>query len=214
MSDPSSSLNSPDPSSRRQCTGKTKRGPCRKSPVHGATVCTTHGGSAPQVRAAAARRVALVEWTNVYGAPVDTDPASAVLDMLAWTAGHVAWLREQVQGIAPHALVWGVANETDRQSGEFPGLDVTRAAVANMWLQLYGQERDRLVRMSEVAHRMGIEARQVALAERLGTACLDLIRGVLDDLDLSTDQRAAAAEAVPRRLALVTAALNVGGAAS
>lgn len=31
--------------------------PCRKPPIRGATVCASHGGSAPQVREAAKRRL-------------------------------------------------------------------------------------------------------------------------------------------------------------
>lgn len=47
----------------RQCTaiskGSGKR--CRRAAIHGATVCRMHGGAAPQVKAAAARRVAEAE---------------------------------------------------------------------------------------------------------------------------------------------------------
>lgn len=31
--------------------------PCRKPPIHGGSVCASHGGSAPQVREAARRRL-------------------------------------------------------------------------------------------------------------------------------------------------------------
>lgn len=199
---------------QRRCTGTNRQGaPCGNPPMTGAAVCRMHGGAAPQVRAAAARRVAHAEWAQTYGEPIDTDPTTAVLDQLAHTAGHVAWLLERVRETEPEALVWGVLSETAKQSGQWPGVDITRGARASTWLVLYGQERDRLVRMAEVAHRMGIEDRQVALAERLGAACLELISGVLDDLNLTSDQRAAAAEAVPRRLRAVTTALTTGGAA-
>lgn len=47
------------PSSEKpRCSGKTKRGPCQNFPIHGATVCRTHGGAIKRVREAAARRVA------------------------------------------------------------------------------------------------------------------------------------------------------------
>ena len=43
-----------------QCTAKSVRSgkPCRAPAIQGGTVCQAHGGSAPQVRNAAARRVA------------------------------------------------------------------------------------------------------------------------------------------------------------
>ncbi len=36
---------------------KTNGDPCRRRPINGGTVCATHGGRAPQVRAAAQRRI-------------------------------------------------------------------------------------------------------------------------------------------------------------
>lgn len=47
----------------RQCAGRVKRTGhrCHRSADHGAAVCGSHGGSAPQVREAAARRVAEAE---------------------------------------------------------------------------------------------------------------------------------------------------------
>jgi hypothetical protein len=42
---------------KRACVATTKRGPCRKAPILGGTVCATHGGSAPQVKAKAAERL-------------------------------------------------------------------------------------------------------------------------------------------------------------
>lgn len=65
---------------KRRCTGHRKDGRrCRRSAIHGGTVCTSHGGAASQVQAAAARRVAdervaavLERWTPpANGTPVD-----------------------------------------------------------------------------------------------------------------------------------------------
>jgi len=43
---------------RPLCTAKTKRGPCKRWPILGGTVCGTHGGRAPQVKAKALERLA------------------------------------------------------------------------------------------------------------------------------------------------------------
>jgi len=57
----------------RRCHARTSAGnPCRKYAILGATVCATHGGSAPQVRAKAQQR--LLEAA---------DPAAAMLVHLA-----------------------------------------------------------------------------------------------------------------------------------
>lgn len=48
---------------KRQCTAHKKNGErCRRAPIKGGTVCPKHGGKAPQVRAAAQRR--LLEATD------------------------------------------------------------------------------------------------------------------------------------------------------
>ncbi len=40
------------------CTARRSNGdPCKRRPIKGGTVCPTHGGSAPQTKAAAARRI-------------------------------------------------------------------------------------------------------------------------------------------------------------
>lgn len=44
----------------RRCTARSSRSgrPCQRAPIKGGSVCATHGGSAPQVKAAARDRIA------------------------------------------------------------------------------------------------------------------------------------------------------------
>lgn len=87
------------------CGAKKRDGsPCGAPPIKGGKRCVRHGGKAPQVQAAAARRVAqekaqqiMTNAVRTLGLPVDIDPGKALLDEIHWTAGHVAWLREKVQ---------------------------------------------------------------------------------------------------------------------
>lgn len=163
-----------------------------------------HGGASPQARTAASRRRAEADWAVSFGTPAEGgDPSQTVLDEIRWAAGHVAWLRQRVQETEPEALVWGVESEVDKGSGEFPGVDVTTSARSNAWVRLYGEERDRLIRMCKIAHDMGIAERHVELAERVGGLMADLLGGVLADLNLSEEQQELASAAVPRHLQLV-----------
>ena len=180
----------PEPIKRR-CTGHSSRTgkPCKLSPVHGATVCHKHGGSAPQVKRAAERRVALGEWARTFGEPApEADPHDTILHEIRWTAGHVAWLRDKVATTTEDALA------------------------ASVWLPIYERERDRLVKQADIAIRAGVELRQVELAERIGVILGDLIARVLDDCDLTPEQQQAAAAALPRHLQLVAGELNGGRA--
>lgn len=203
---PSAAPQPGNPSPAR-CKAKSARTgqQCRLWPIKGALVCGSHGGRAPQVRAAADRRLAAAEWSRSYGQPAaDADPSGVVLDEIKWAAGHVAWLRERVREIEPSALIWGKDTETAKRSTEFPGVDVVHAAKANGWLALYNAERDRLTRMCKIAHDMGISERHVELAERLGAQLGDALRGLLGDLNLNPEQQLIAAEAVPRHLRAIS----------
>lgn len=88
-----------------QCGAKKRDGnPCGAAPIKGGNRCVRHGGKAPQVQAAAARRVAeadaretMAKAVRTLGLPIDVDPGKALLDEIHWTAGHVAWLRDKVQ---------------------------------------------------------------------------------------------------------------------
>ncbi|WP_204039834.1 hypothetical protein [Acrocarpospora phusangensis] len=161
------------------------------------------------MKRAAVRRLAAAEWGRSFGEPLgDGDPTETVLNEIRWTAGHVAWLRDRVAEVEPEALIWGVSTEVDRQSGEFPGLDITRAAKAHAWLELYGQERDRLVRMCKIAHDMGIAQRQIELSERVGDLIAALLRAVLDELGLSPEQWEKANQATIRHLRLIAGSLE------
>lgn len=44
-------------SDKPRCKAKTRRGQCQRWPIKGGTVCQTHGGAAPQVKAKAAERL-------------------------------------------------------------------------------------------------------------------------------------------------------------
>jgi hypothetical protein len=148
-----------------------------------------------------------------FGGPIDTTPTEALLDTVKWTAGYVGWLREQVagkpdeDGTAPRddELVWGKTRE--KSGGEDWGS--TFEAKPSVWLQLLGEWSDRLVKVCDTAIRAGIEERRVRIAEQQGALVADVIRKVLDDLELTPEQAARAGEVVPRRLRLLA-----GGAAA
>lgn len=156
--------------------------------------CRYHGGAAPQVKAARARREAEREAEKIMttlGLPIETSPTEALLDEVKWTAGHVRWLRERVQQLEdpdapqrpdPSPLVWGRKQAVHKNSGEFPGTDTTETAAPSVWYELYTRERQHLVTVCAAALRAGIEERRVQLAEQQGALVADVVRGILDDL--------------------------------
>ena len=202
----------PDPNrDSRYCGGKKKQseGTCTRPAGWGTDhpgigKCKLHGGCAPSSRIAATEQRArnLVE---TYGRKIETTAVEALLDEVQWTAGHVAWLRDKVRELedtelaatgGEHPLVWGTTRR--KTGGEDWG--ETEEAAPNVWLRLYQTERTHLVKVCAEAIKAGIEERRVKLAEQQGALVAQVIRAILADLDLSTEQQARIPDVVPRHL--------------
>ena len=140
------------------------------------------------------------EAVRTYGLRRDISATDALLEEVQWTAGHVAWLREQVQALEATALTWGVTEETDVQATERPGTDTTRAAAVNMWLELYQRERKHLVDVCKAAITAGLDERRVRLAEAQGAVVAEVIRRILGRLSLSDEQAGMVPLVVPEEL--------------
>jgi len=189
----------------RRCKGTNREGnPCGRPPIKGGTVCTSHGGGASQVKAAAARRQSEAEAqkemaraVRTLGLPIDIDPAKALLDEIHWCAGHVAWLRGKVQEVTDADLVWG-RTQTDNGIGPQGPVDMsTEKSGPNVWLELYNQERDRFHRVCALALRSGIEERRVKLAEQQGDLVAAVVNRILNRLQLTPSQWAEVPIIVP-----------------
>ncbi|MET9339263.1 hypothetical protein [Nonomuraea sp. NPDC003804] len=161
--------------------------------------CKHHGGSTPTHKAAAKAEMAR-RAVATYGLPREVDPASALLEEVHRSAGHVAWLEQKVRDLDEDELVWGVVEEVDKGYGEFTGTDTTSAAKPNVWLELYQKERKHLTDVSKAALAAGIAERQVRLAEQQGALIASVIGRILDDLELSDEQRQMVGTVVPRHL--------------
>ena len=206
------------PNGQRRCWARARRaggGQCSGVAMTGQNVCHMHGGKAQQNLAKAKERVVerkAAELVATYGRKIETTATEALLDEVQWTAGHVAWLRERVQEIestatvtgtdTEHPLVWGVTRE--KEGGEDRG--VTSEAAPNVWLKLYQQERDHLVKVCSAAIKAGIEERRIQLAEQQGALVAQAIRAILGDLQLTAEQQARVPEVVPRHLRALASA--------
>lgn len=196
-----------EPGRRCQAQSKQTGEQCKAWAVPGALVCRHHGGRAPQVQRKAAENLAAEAARRAatqLAVPIDTTPEQALIDEVKRTAGMVAFYQarvEEVDGLNREDLVWGMTKQD--MSGEFPG--PTYEAAPNMWLQLWNQERDRLVRVAAAAIKAGIEERRVKLAEQEGALVAAVIRRILDSLNLTPEQSALVPVIVPKELRALTA---------
>lgn len=194
------------------CTGGTTRPErkgerCTRWAAPGLNVCSKHGVS-KKARAAGQRRVAEAKaevkarkLMNTYGRKIETTAVEALLEEVKWTAGHVAWLRERVGELEQHELGWGTTRV--KEGGHDGG--VTQEAEINVLLKLYKEERTHLLRVCTTAISAGIEERRIRLAESQGSLVAEVIKKILGDLNLSTEQQAKVHEIVPRHLRALSA---------
>ena len=133
---------------------------CRKAAIRGATVCRFHGGAAPQVRAAAKRRLAEEESQTAamrmlrqLGAevPEDVAPIDHLLAELRQASLVAEWLGQQAVLDGPSGPLWTV----------------------------WERERDRRAKLAKFAVDAGLDERRVQVAERDAAALAGVIRTVL-----------------------------------
>lgn len=186
------------------CAAHNRSGnPCGRRPMKGQRVCPMHGGKATRARNNGIAKHALqVERARAGMAmtKVDIHPVIALLDAVQWTAGEVDYWRARVQQLDDEQLTWST---TTHREGVGPlGVvdERTHEATRHVAYTQYVEAQERLVRFSTAALKAGVEERRVRLAEAQGEAVAGVLRAVLDELDLTDEQKAVAARVIPERL--------------
>lgn len=190
-----------------KCTGKskTRQGePCGNWPVRGATVCRNHGGSAPQVKAAAARRVvegqalkavsALGKWSPV------TDPLTALADV----AGEVTAVKDFLRG-----LVEQIVEVEQRHAGLSGGGETLRstddkgAEQLNAKFQAYMTMLDRTVSTLATIAKLNIDERMARIDEARAEMIREALRRAFAEAGLAGEQQTRGLAALGRHLRVV-----------
>ena len=173
-------------------TGK----PCQAWAIKGATVCRKHGGNVGRTRAAAARRLAdaqaeadidkaLAAARELLDVPVDVDPTEELIEAVWRSAALVVY--------------WSQARE--QQMGDVPLMaDKAGFLKPHALIAAYEAAVERLARIAKLAIDAGVAERQVRIVEEQARLMFRAWNKVLDDLDLTAEQRAAAPAAVRRRI--------------
>ena len=149
-----------------------------------------HGGSAPAVRRAAARRVAQADAeVAVRLAVADRGPltlAEVYAELLATAGVVVAWrdlLTERMAGLP--SFTYTDRNGVERIRGD---------------IMLFQKTLDQATRTLELIGRLDLDSRTAALSRQQGEAIAAAIRQVLVAVGLTPEQDAAARVAIPRAL--------------
>lgn len=143
--------------------------PCRRPPIRGGSVCRSHGGAAPQVKAAAQRRLAAEEARRSL-AEVGVSPIDDPLDALGELASEAWALKDHFAAVV--AQLRDQYRFTDDKGAEH--LD---ARVA-----LYERAMDRCQRFLSDWVRLGFEERKARLDDARAELVRVVLRGVLGEL--------------------------------
>lgn len=190
---------------RQRCTAKAKQSgqQCKAWAVPGATVCRTHGGRAPQVLAKAKQRVTEAEAradVARFAARTDIHPAEALLELVQYQAGVVAYWRARVEQVEDEGLEWGKTQKRKGVGPEGPVNVTTTEAKPHVAYTLLREAQRDLADYASAALKAGVEERKVRIAEQQGALVAEVIRRILGDLGLTDAQAALVGEVVPRHL--------------
>jgi hypothetical protein len=161
------------------CIGHRSDGePCMAWPIVGGVVCyKRHGGKAPQVQAAAKRRIAEAEAKRDclrLGVPVeDGDPGQGLLEAVRQSWGAVIFWQTLVEQLDPGMtrsetdpetgetiLIEGVAGRTFHVSGRPTG-----EAKPHVYVVQWERERERWIDCCSAALKAGVDERRLRLEE-------------------------------------------------
>ena len=197
-----------------RCSAKRRNGEgCGAWAVKGATVCRMHGGSSPQARAAAARRVQeekAAKAAQRLAQPITTDPSQALLDLVSSAAGEVAYWRARVDEIQHRdekRLTSGLTKITEGKDRGGVTTLRTVETIAAIEYRMWTAAQDRLAQYATAALRAGVEERRVRIAEDQGALVAQVIRRILDRLDLSEWQAEMVGSIVPEELRALSQAV-------
>lgn len=167
-------------------------GYCEKWPLDNQRRCGSHGGLAPQSKAAAQRRglqASAAALAVTYGLPVEVDPVDALLGELWRTQGIVLWLQAQIADLEAEAVHWGTTEVKEVHSTEFGGTDTTQAAAAHVLIELYQRERAHLAKVSRDCVAVGVELRMAQRMEAIGADVMAKLGAILRALGHDPEDR-------------------------
>lgn len=178
-----------EPMKPRRCKAHTTAGnPCRRAPILGGEVCPSHGGRAPQVKAAAERRHAAQALEADARAVLAFEAVEPIADPVLALAELAAEVRATVR-----ALGQRVNALQDPRYISAMGTEQTRAE-----LTLLGQYQDRLARMLTALGQFDLDDRRVRITEAQAAVVVHVLDRLFAFLDLEPQRKAEADAEVVR----------------
>ena len=169
-------------SGKCKATAKGTGQRCQAWAMAGAEVCRVHGGRAPQVKAAAKRRLAEQEAARLAAKVLDDPNAAPIVDVVTELQALAGRVRNAVDVIGARVNTLHEQEHLRYTDAKFA--EQLRAE-ATIWAGLLKQFQSLLVDMA----RLGIEERRVVLSEQQGALLALAVRRVLEAFGLADDPR-------------------------
>ena len=169
-----------------QCKARSKRSgkQCRREAAPGATVCASHGASAPQVRAAAQRRLIAMEaatQVQAWGGRLDVTPPEALMELVQTKAAEVAYWQWRVSDLTEDGRAGLLVTKTEEGYTADGDIDTTtRQAAPHVYLTLLHKAQDQLAMYAAAAIKAGVDQRMVELATMQAAWQLPLLLRVVE----------------------------------
>lgn len=154
-----------------QCTRIKKNGErCKAPSLVGLTVCRIHGGQLPALRAKSEKAKVLMAMekfvTPIPANDPEADFITAFETEFRRTVARIRYFDEKLAELREEELIWGKTKEEDIDAAEYPGVNRTFEAKANMYHQLQWEERQHLVKMTKVYMAAKVDERRLQIMER------------------------------------------------
>lgn len=193
-----------EPAQRIKCTARNRSGKqCGSWAVVGTTVCRMHGGAAPQVVKAAARRLHAAQLQRTIGDTLaeleiqasEDGPTTTLLNAVHRCSAMVAVLGAIVGDLEP------TRGDTEHPDGMY-GPNHLGDGRPHIATTMYAEWIALAARTAKLALEAGVEERLVQLVKGQGQMVAQILQAVFDDADLALDdrQRQAARQAAARHL--------------
>lgn len=176
----------------------------------GAGPCRSHDTGWVHARGEKKAEYARPLLTQLTGLNIDVNPMDALLMCVRISAAEVAYFSEKISLLKDDEVMHQEVFQqtTVSQNGDSkPSKRVTkteRGKVLNMWIKARKDSLNDLARFSKMALDAGVDERMVRLHEDMGDKLANMIRGVLEELQLSVEQNEAAPQIVRKHLKLIS----------
>jgi hypothetical protein len=186
---------------RKRDGGSCQNGSGARTDHPGTGPCWLHTGSTKNARKNG-QRLAAEAAAERLGLPLATSAADALQAGLERTNGIVAWLLAQLAALEPGDLTWGATQRRLRpgQDGGAAVVEVIHSREVHPLFTLYAEAEQRLTRIAAEMSRLGIEQRQQALLEMIGSRLADGLDRALADAGIPLGQRARVLQLLPGAL--------------